>query len=259
MVFSADGMSPDPARVEAIKQAEAPTSVSDVCSLLGMTNYVSRFIRDYADIVAPLRDITHNGVEFKWEDVHQAALGRLKCSLTSAEVLAYFDPGKKSILLMDASPVGLGAMLTQVGRVISYASKAHSSVERCYSQIERKALAITWGCHHFRMYLLGGQFKVVMDNKPLLSIFNSPTSQASARIENWHLKLQSFNFKVLYSRGDLNPADYISRHLQGNAKCDLIAESAEQYVNFVMSQTTPMALSREEISKASRKDALFKK
>ena len=53
MVFSADGMSPDPAKVEAIKQAEAPTSVSDVRSLLGMTNYVSPFIRDYAGIVAP--------------------------------------------------------------------------------------------------------------------------------------------------------------------------------------------------------------
>jgi len=65
MVFSADGMSPDPAKVEAIKQAEAPTSVTDVRSLLGMTNYVSRFISDYADIVAPLRDLTHKGVEFK--------------------------------------------------------------------------------------------------------------------------------------------------------------------------------------------------
>lgn len=74
MVFSADGMSPDPAKMEALKQAEAPTSVSDVRSLLGMTNYVSRFIRDYADIVAPLRDLTHKGVEFKLEDVHQAAL-----------------------------------------------------------------------------------------------------------------------------------------------------------------------------------------
>ena len=83
MEFSADGMSPNPAKVEAIKQAEAPTSVSDVRSLLGMTNYVSRFIRDYADIVAPLRDLTHKGVEFKWEDVHQTALERLKCSLTS--------------------------------------------------------------------------------------------------------------------------------------------------------------------------------
>ena len=40
MVFSADGMAPDPAKVEAIKQAEAPTSVSDVRSLLGMINCV---------------------------------------------------------------------------------------------------------------------------------------------------------------------------------------------------------------------------
>ena len=60
---------------------------------------------------------------------------------------------------------------------------------------------------------------------------------------------------MLYSKGYLNPADYISRHLQGDTKCDLIAESAEHYVNYVMSQATPIALSREEISKATRKDA----
>ena len=236
--------------MEAIKQAEAPTSVSDVRSLLGMTNYVSRFIRDYANIVAPLHDLTHKGVEFKWIDVHQAALDRLTHSLTSDEVMAYFNPNKKSILLVDASPIGLGAVLTQGGKVISYASKALSSVERRYSQIEREALAIAWGCHHFRMYLLGSHFKVMTDHKPLLSIFNSSTSQASARIENWRLKLQSFNFEVFYSRGDLNPADYISRHLQSDTKCDLIAES----VKFVMSQATPKALSREEIIEATRKD-----
>ena len=179
-----------------------------------------------------------------------------KCSLTSDEVMAYFDPSKKSILLVDASPVGLGTMLIQGGKVISYASiEALSSVERHYSQIECEALAITWSCHHFRMYLLGSHFKDMTDHKPLLSIFNSPTFQASARIENWQLKLQSFNFKVLHSRGDLNPADYISRHLQSDTKSDLVAESAEQYVNFVMSQATPMALSREEISEATRKDA----
>ena len=142
MVFSADGMSPDPAKVEAIKQAEAPTSVSDVRSLLGMTSYVSRFICDYADIiVAPLCDLTHKGVEFKWEDVHQEALERLRCSFASDEVITYFDPS--SALLVDASPVGLGAVLTQSGKVISYASKALSSVERRHSQIEREALAIT--------------------------------------------------------------------------------------------------------------------
>ena len=143
MVFNAQGMSPDPAKVKAIKQADPPTSVSDVRSLLGMTNYVSSFIRNYADIVAPLRDLTHKGIEFKWQEVHQKALHQLKCSLTSDEVMAYFDPHKKTVLFVDASPVGLGAMLTQSGKVISCTSKALSSVERRYSQIEREALAIT--------------------------------------------------------------------------------------------------------------------
>ena len=55
-----------------------------------MTNYVSRFIRNYADIVAPLRDLTHKDVEFKWQEVHQKALHQLKCSLLSDEVMAYF-------------------------------------------------------------------------------------------------------------------------------------------------------------------------
>ncbi|KAK3716437.1 hypothetical protein QZH41_016846, partial [Actinostola sp. cb2023] len=255
MVFSSQGMSPDPAKVDAIKNAESPTSASDVRSLLGMTNYVSRFIRDYADIVAPLRDLTHKGVKFEWEDVHQAALERLKSSLTSDEVMAYFDPSKKSVLLVDSSPIGIGAVFTQDGKFISYASKDLSSVERRYSQIEREAWAIAWGCHHFRMYLLGSHFDVITDHKPLVPIFNSPTSQASVRIDNWRLKLQSFDFKVIYSRGDLNPADYISRHLQGGTRCDLIAKSAEQYVNFVVSQAALKALSSQEIIEATTRDA----
>ena len=79
MVFSAQGMSPDPAKVKAIKKAAPPNSVSDVRSLLGMTNYVSRFIHNYADL-------TRKGVEFKWQEVQ--ALHQLKCSLTSDEVMA---------------------------------------------------------------------------------------------------------------------------------------------------------------------------
>ena len=107
MVFSAQGMSLDPAKVKAIKQVDPPTTVSDVRSLLGMTNYVSRFIRNYADMVAPLRDLTHKGVEFKWQELHQKALHQLKCSLTFDEVMAYFGPHKKIVLFVTASPVGL--------------------------------------------------------------------------------------------------------------------------------------------------------
>ena len=62
----------------------------------------------------------------------------------------------------------------------------------------------------------------------------------------------------MYSKGDLNPADYILRHavvLQGGTQCDLIAKSAEQLVNFVVTQATPKALHKEEIIEATSQDA----
>ena len=54
LVFSGRGMSPDPAKIEAIQKADPLSSVNDVRTLLGITNYVSRFIRNYTDIVSPL-------------------------------------------------------------------------------------------------------------------------------------------------------------------------------------------------------------
>ena len=57
-------MSLNPSKIEAIKQADAPTSVSDIRSLLGIATFVSRFIYNYTDIVAPLCDLTHKGVQF---------------------------------------------------------------------------------------------------------------------------------------------------------------------------------------------------
>ena len=60
----------------------------------------------------------------------------MKDKLTT-DVMAYFDPAKKTKLLVDASPVGLGAVLTQEGRVISYGSKALTDVEDIHRQKKR--------------------------------------------------------------------------------------------------------------------------
>ena len=80
----------------------------------------------------PLRELTHNSF-IQMREVHQTVVDRLKNSPTSDDVMAYFDTRKKTVLLVDASPVGLGAVLTQDGKVNSYGSKAHSSVEKRYS------------------------------------------------------------------------------------------------------------------------------
>ena len=88
--------------------------------------------------------------------------------------------------MADTSPVGLGTVLILEldgeRRVVAYASRTFSPVERRYSQTEREASALVWACESFRMYLLGKRFTLLTDHKPLEVIY-SPRSRPSARIQ----------------------------------------------------------------------------
>ena len=95
-----------------------------------MTNYCSRFIKDYATTTEPLRKLTYKNQQWEWTARHQHALAQLKTALASAPVTAYFDPEKETEISVDASPVGLGAILAQVDQttggkhVVAYASRS---------------------------------------------------------------------------------------------------------------------------------------
>jgi hypothetical protein len=144
-IFSAKGGQADPAKINYIQQARAPQNV-------GLSQYVSRFIPDYSTITAPLRALTRTDAEWKWTTDEQTSLNNLKAALTGQNVMSYFDQNKPTEIIVDASPVGLAALLVQVGKVISYASRALSDVESRYSQTEREMLAVVWGVEH--CYLL---------------------------------------------------------------------------------------------------------
>ena len=64
---SCSGIRPDPLKVEAIQTASPPKTPTEVKSLLGMTQYVSRFISNYATTTAPLRLLTRQDTPWKWE------------------------------------------------------------------------------------------------------------------------------------------------------------------------------------------------
>ena len=191
--FSAEGISPDPEKVTAIHNAESPKSASEVRSLLGMVTYFSRFIPDLATITDPLRQLTKDGTPWEWTEIHDNALKSIKERLTSDTVKDYFDPNKEIEVVVDASPVGLGAMLTQCGkhgvtppRVVSYASRSLTDVEQRYSQIEREALAVMWATERFHLYVYGKQFTVITDHKPLERIYNNPGSKPPRELSDGH-------------------------------------------------------------------------
>ena len=58
MIFSEDGISPDPKKVEDLKKSPEPKNVSELRSFLGMTQYSVRFIPDFATITEPLQVLT---------------------------------------------------------------------------------------------------------------------------------------------------------------------------------------------------------
>lgn len=262
--FSDGGFSPDPKKVQALHDAAAPTNAGEVRSLLGMANYSARFIKDFATITQPLRALTKKNACWKWTEEHQKSLDTLKQSLSNNAVMTYFDPSKVTELVVDASPVGLGAVLAQrrsphePARVVSYASRALSNIEQKYSQTEREALAIVWGCEHFHMYLYGAPFTLVSDHKPLEWIFNNPKSKPPARIERWSLRLQPYNYRVHYKAGKGNPADYMSRHPADVSHISVGASHAEQqveeYVNFITANAVPKAMTLNEIQEATTAD-----
>ncbi|CAC5396188.1 unnamed protein product [Mytilus coruscus] len=124
---------------------------------------------------------------------------------TTSEVRSFLDFNAETYVIVDASPVGLGAILSQKQsdgnfRPVTFASRTLTDVEQRYSQTEREALAVVWGCERFHLYLYGKEIILVTDHKPLEVIY-SPKSKPPARIERWAMRLQPYTFKVKYKPG----------------------------------------------------------
>ena len=258
-VLSSRGVGVAADKVKAVVEAREPGSASEVRSFLGPVNYSGRFIPDLATLSEPLRRLTKKGVEFQWGPEQAAAFQKLKDELARAEILGYYDKDAETHVITDASPVGLGAVLAQKQkgefRVIMYASRSLTEVERRYSQTEREALAIVWACERFHTYLYGIKFHLVTYHKPLEFLF-SKRSRPPARIERWVLRMQVFDYTIEYKPGSENIADSLSRlscgHVQEEEKKRNVAE---EYLQFVAQTATPKTMTTRDIEEHSHRDA----
>ncbi|XP_064469786.1 uncharacterized protein K02A2.6-like [Ornithodoros turicata] len=262
LLFTSEGIKPDPEKVKSICRLSQPNDVREIRSFLGMVTYCARFLPRLAQVVEPLRQLTKKGVEFAWTARHSDAFNEAKKLMSEERKLAYFDPSHKTELTVDAGPKGVGAILSQVtrknkSRVIAYHSRPLSPVEQRYSQIERELLAILSAITHFHLYLYGPPFSVQTDHKPLVSILQNSRCMVSARMERMLLKLQQYTFQVRHIVGSSNPADFLSRNVVEDN--ELKETAVEEYVNHIAQQACPKALTLELIEEATKNDAILSK
>ena len=127
-----------------------------------MTNFCNKFIPDYSTITAPLWQLTRKDKPFCWGPQQQAAFDQLKQLLTSAPVLAFYNPNAATKIYVDVSPQGTGAGLTQQQQngdyqPTAYGSHALTPTESCYSQTEREVLAVVLVMSTFSLLCLQQQ------------------------------------------------------------------------------------------------------
>ena len=101
--FTSDGLKPKPEKVRAVKECTPPRTREEVRSFLGMIGYLSKFIPQYAILIAPFRRLTGQGVVFTWGDEEDQAFRELKDSITNDDTIAYFDPKRPIIVRTVAS------------------------------------------------------------------------------------------------------------------------------------------------------------
>lgn len=213
-VITKDGLRPNNDKINAVINFPIPKTTTDIKSFLGLVGYYRRFIQDFAKVTQPLTACLKKRNKIIIDQKYIDAFNKCKELLTHAPLLQYPDYNKPFILTTDASNIALGAVLSQgqIGsdKPIAYASRTLSDTETRYSTIEKELLAIIWATKHFRPYLYGQKFLIYTDHRPLawLNSLKDPNS----KLTRWRLRLQDFDFEVIYKNGKQNTnADALSR------------------------------------------------
>ena len=245
-IISAEGITADPQNVKAIVCSREPTNVSE---FLGLAQYVGRYVPNLATVAAPLRELTKKSVEFYWGPDREKSFKKIHQLMSACETLAYFDRNAPTTLVADASPGGLGAVQLQeqggINRIIVYGHRSLSEVESRYTQTEREAPGVVWACKHFKMW-----FRLITDHKPLVHINSNARSKPTPRLERWSLRLQPYDFQIVYEPGASNTADPMSR-LPVSSVLPEVIDDAKDYIGMLSVDDVPHAMLWGEIQVAS--------
>ena len=250
---SADGVTPDPEKIDAVKNYPRPQNAKQVKQFLGFANFYRRFIPNMAEISLPLNNLTRDSVPFLWSATCEQAFSAIKEALISYPILQLPKFDREFHLSTDASKYALGAVLEQISDSgdllpIAYLSRNLNKAEINYSVTEKEALAIVWAFSRFHTYLLGQPVIVHTDHLPLTTLFK--TSSPGGKLTRWCLKLSQYNFTMHYVKGRLNgKPDTLSR-------IPIVEQTSSKFLTGInaIDSAPPDVWDRTKIRKAQEED-----
>ena len=208
---------PREAKVEAILGFPIPQNKKELLRFLGMAGFYRKFVPNFSTVVSPLTNLLKGKVKYIWSDECQQAFEKLKAILANEPVLAAPDFSKPFKMAIDASDVGVGAVLLQddeegTERPVSYYSKKLNKYQKKYSTIEKEALSLILALQQFEVYLTNsnGDITVYTDHNPLVFLDRFKTK--NNRLFRWSLMIQPYALKIVHVAGKNNViADALSR------------------------------------------------
>nr|GEU34652.1 putative reverse transcriptase domain-containing protein [Tanacetum cinerariifolium] len=177
------GIHVDPAKIKFVKDWASPKSPTEICQFLGLAGYYRRFIEGFSKIAKPMTKLTQKKVKFEWGNKQEAAFQLLRQKLCSAPILALLEGSEDFIVYCGASNKGLGAVLMQREKVISYASRQLKVHEKNYMTHDLELRAVVFALKIWRHYLYGTKCTVFTDHKSLQHILDQ--KELNMRQRRW--------------------------------------------------------------------------
>ena len=188
-------------KIISILHAGRPTTKKQVRSFLGLVGFYRQFIKNFSELAAPLTELTKKGQrnqDIKWGESQEKAFNQLRQALVSKPLLKMVKISKPFTLQVDASDLGIGAIVLQEENgkkvPVAYASRKLKKSERSYAVIEKECLALVWAVQKFSRYLYGTPFTVETDHCPLKYL--NEAKLKNARLMRWALILQPYRIHI---------------------------------------------------------------
>ncbi|GBM18785.1 Transposon Tf2-9 polyprotein [Araneus ventricosus] len=249
--LNANGFSPSEQNVNKVTNFPMPKNLKQVQMFLGMLNYFRGLIYDYAGIVEPLVKLTKKNTPFVWSVECENAFNTVQEIILKKPTLKNFDPNLPISLITDASKITICGILLQkkdnVFYPLEFFSRKLTPAECKYPSIRRELLAIYASVKHFHDQLLGENFELLTDAKPLTEY--QSLDKKPEIVARWLLYLGTFSFTPTHIPGSLNPADFLSR---------VVEENSLNVNNITLFQPNDK-LSMQNISIEQKQDAILSK